>query len=653
MKTITTLLLTVAFFVNLSGQKFGKFDDQFLSKEYSSIDSAAHSEYITKKCEVSYEFNTGIYLNIRYFDRIKIYTEDGVDVANYEIPYTAKEEIYFIKAVSYNLESGERVEQKLKKKDIYKEKINEDYYKKVFAIPNVKKGTVIEVMYSIRTPYVYTIPKFYFQEDVPVVHAEYVLDLPKYIGLNPVTTGFLPLNRKEDASPSTYHGEKRYIYTIDNVPPIKEDKYVFNINDYRLGLKFEILSTAFPNSVVRYYSKDWNQIVTNLLERRSFGFQMKAKIKGIDDFIKAQQYKTEDAIITACYSYLIENYSWNEDVSIISEKGVVKTIKDKFGNSGDLNMLLVNLLNKCGVNCYPYLTRQRGYGVFTDYFPSLSNLNYMIACAEKEDGSLVFMDATNTELPLGQLPLRATNLGGIVVKDNAAIVYNMVNPNQYNSGSLINYEFDENNNKLIGTGQKVVGKYAAKLFKDKYEEKNKPNYEQELEDDEFVEIDGGDSEEENEDDITYVYEIEGLDDVKKDIKYKLKETNSESITKIDDKIFIESTLGYGLAENPFKEKTREYPIFYNYKVKIAQAINIKIPEGYEIESIPEDLIASIPSRKVIFRHSIVNLNESEIVINVSFQVKDPYISPEDYTSFKELFDMFQARSNEKIVLKRN
>ncbi|MDA9773343.1 DUF3857 domain-containing protein [Saprospiraceae bacterium] len=651
MKNIHYLLLIILLPSILFSQKFGNFDRQKLSQEYSEIDSTADYEIILKKSGVSYDrTNTGGYdLLIENFVRIKVYSEEGISAANFLVPFDPKESIYFTKAISYNNEGGKIIEKDLQKSNIYIDKVSDYYHELKFAVPNVKKGTIIDVMYCKRSPYSYALPKFYFQEDVPIIHAEMQMDVPSYFGLSPIATGSIELQQKTGVAENfTGGGERRIIYFVDNVPPMRDDEFVLNINDYRSSIKFEIESTKFPNSATKYYTSDWEQITKSLLERRSFGHQLTARIKTLNPFVESLKGKSEEEIIIACYEHLIEDYKWNEFIRVRSENGVAKVAKEKVGNSGDLNLLLINLLNKCGVKAYPYLTRVRSYGMLNTYYPSATNLNYMFTCVEKADGSLVFLDATNKELPIGQLPLRATNITGFVVKDGKPIQYDLQNPNSYISRSAITFEFDENNEHLIGTGNKLVQNYAAKRFIQQYEKNKDESYQQELEELDFIE----ESEEEADEleDITYISNIKGLKSRAKEITYDLKEYNTEAVTKLDDKIFLASTLGFGLENNPFTEENRDFPIFYNYSVKLASAITLKIPEGYKVESLPEDLSLVVPSRNVVFRHSFTQLSDSDLIVTLQFQVKQPIIPAEEYLEFKELFDKFVQRSAEKIVL---
>jgi len=88
--------------------------------------------------------------------RIKILTDAGVDYAEIEIPFYHEgnnyEEVYGIEAYSYNIENGSVNATPLNLSNVYVEKIDNNWSVKKFAIPNVKKGTVIEYRYKLLSP---------------------------------------------------------------------------------------------------------------------------------------------------------------------------------------------------------------------------------------------------------------------------------------------------------------------------------------------------------------------------------------------------------------------------------------------------------------------------------------------------------------------
>ncbi len=114
--------------------------------------------------------------------RIRILNEDGLKYAKVEIPYsTLKDHDDFLelKAETFNLEDGKIIRTKLKSKDIKDEKIYGDQRKKVFVLPDVKPGSIIEYTYTIASLDLAKLKNWDFQREIPVVWSEIRMDFPR------------------------------------------------------------------------------------------------------------------------------------------------------------------------------------------------------------------------------------------------------------------------------------------------------------------------------------------------------------------------------------------------------------------------------------------------------------------------------------------
>jgi hypothetical protein len=69
--------------------------------------------------------------------RIKILKKEGYNLANMLFSTSQKTDI---KGITYNLEGGKIIEEKLTRKSVFEERITEDNYRMRVAMPNVKDG---------------------------------------------------------------------------------------------------------------------------------------------------------------------------------------------------------------------------------------------------------------------------------------------------------------------------------------------------------------------------------------------------------------------------------------------------------------------------------------------------------------------------------
>lgn len=652
-----TLSIILFCFHNLSGQ----ITKELLESKTHPIDSSAHACYISKNVEIEYDFGnrSKIMIVSDYHFIIKVYDEEGESNANFEISYYkdggSKESVRNIKAISTNLENGKMVTSKLDKKDIYDEQSSEKWYKKKFAVPNVKAGSIIELKYSIISPYIRTIPKWYFQNKIPTNQSIFKIKVPHYFTLTPVPTGIQGLNMTEEEVYNSKHGEVLFRIEGKDLPAIKPDKYVLNENDYRSGIKYEIMSTQFPNGVVNKYSSDWLEIGNNLLESKYFGKQISKKLKSVKPIIDQALKLTHEDRVKFLYEYVRTEYTWNEYIGIYSEKGLKEIIEQKSGTVGDLNLLLLNLLNACEIESYPLTLSSRASGILNTNFPSISRLNYLLVYIPIGEDYMI-LDASSSLTPMGQIPIRGTNINGIIIQKDASKIIDLQNRNKFVIQTVSKYTIDLENNKLIGTSQRKRSNQAAISFrKDLEKEKSIDN--QEIEEEE--EVNEEENENEQDDDIESfdidnkytITDLKNVEDIYKPIVLSYDEELNSDIKKIGDQIFINATLDFGISKNPFEEESRDYPIFYNYQIQNITAATIEIPEGYKIESYPEEIAVALPDQKGSFRYNITVVGKN-ISIVYRFNINETTMLNIDYPSLKIVYQMIEDLKKEKIILSK-
>ena len=651
--TLQYLIITIfsALTITASGQKLRKIPKDIILQKSHPLDSSAHAAYIDEQVIIKYDLSNSRYLNLKleYHFMTKIYDKEGEKYATFQIPFYESgsdiEKVKYIKGVTVNYENGEIVKTKLDKKDIYTEQTSDKNKTVKFAMPNVKAGSVIEVTYTVITPFLYSIPKWYFQNYIPTDKSEYVLEVPPSITLTPIPTGFHPIHTESKTINKT---DTRYLYRAKNTPAFKTDKYVLNDNDYRSGIKYEVLQTNFPGRGVKNYSESWNKIAKRLKIASYFGEQFKKSPNATKVAVlkaKALPLEERKAFI---YNYVKENFTWDGSYGKGSQDGLKKFTEKGNGNIGDINLLLYNLLRKCDVECYPLVLKSRGAGILNTNFPTLTDLNYMMVYIPTET-SYELLDATSKYVPLGQIPNRADNLFGLVINESGGQIINLTSPNLYRIDTSSDYIIDTEKNIITGSSKQKRINYAATKYRIDAETKKVEEEEEEEEkekNDDEQEADYEDFDLEN----GYILkDLKNMNNLEEPIEIT-REDNLVTCSKmVGDKIFIDATLYFGIKNNPFEEEYRDFPIFYNSKVLIRNYVTLSIPEGYTIDKLPEATSIALPDKKGQFKYTASEVN-GKIAINYQFRINDTYHDPVNYPTLREFYNMMIEKNNEKIVL---
>ncbi len=669
MKAILPLLFLITISINsvfAQKVKFGKVDKTWLKQESCTYDQA-DAEYIYHSAKVQFEYNDtyGRFDLVYYIhDQIKIYTKEGVEYANFSIPYYIggnspdNENISNLKALTYNLVDGKTEVSKLSKKNIFDEELNQYYALKKFALPAVKKGSVIEIKYKLTSPRVFSVDEFYFQEDIPISNAFFEATIPEFYNYNVDIKGNVALNKEEERESRSFNmtttvvgkdlpgsqtgrAQKQRVnvdvnvdikrYTANNVPAIKNEPYVYTMNNYKSAVRMELLSTKFPNSKINYYTKDWNKVAT-LISKTSFGTALRKKYKDLDDLVEKVADLSEEEKIATIFNAFQSSFTWNGFYSIYPGDDMKKLMKEGTGNVAAINLLLVNILQKSGVQAFPLVYKTRKSGNLNISNPTIDNLDYVLAVVQLEKG-LLYLDATSPNVSPNMLPSRALNLRGVVVNDDQGMLMPIQNPNR---GSVTNYyTLKIEDGQLEGSFQGRIKGYEA--YKERVRYEKEENF-----------IEGMDESGVSYSDI----EISDFYSNKNSVSVKASVQFQEGLRQIGDEYFIDLSLLHASFENPFTSEERNFPIFFESTSKVNSIVKIAIPEGYEIKSIPEKMLIASPEKQLQYLIE-PKVQGAEIVLNIRETRNVTMIEPSYYSSVKQFYDQVQSKFQDKIILAKN
>jgi hypothetical protein len=166
--------------------KFGKPPKELLTQEQHPVEADAEAAIVFKRSRIFFEYqkNNGFVLKKEIEMRLKIYKKEGTDWGTFEIPLYAPgnddEKISSIKGYTFNMQGEKVVDEKLKKDGIFEERTNKYYKKTAITMPNVKEGSVIDLTYTIYSPYTSSVGEINFQYSIPVDEIYAKVDIPEY-----------------------------------------------------------------------------------------------------------------------------------------------------------------------------------------------------------------------------------------------------------------------------------------------------------------------------------------------------------------------------------------------------------------------------------------------------------------------------------------
>jgi hypothetical protein len=617
----TYVFYIVLFFLSLTlsaqNVKFGKPNASELKMKVFEADTTAHAVYLYDR-----GYFYGNTFDFQRHVRIKILTTAGTSFANFAVRAPAKS---FIDGYTYNLENGQIVTTALQKSNIFPEEIVDGY--KIYKIffPHVKPGTVIDIKYTHRG-----LPsEWRFQDKVPIVYSELVLEPTQGIRFKKTAFGKEPIKPMSDIK-----------WIAENVPALKEEPYMGHYTNYLTRFAFDIEGFYYSGFRPKDISTSWQNVGELLMQEPLFGGVLKdcpflnEKADEIERSGKSKIEKINDA-----YRYIQDNIKWNKSKSLLATSVYRGNFKnDHSGNSSDVNLLLVALLQKAKIKTYPMVLSTRENGMMHPVSASINSLNYVMAYVE-EPGLELVLDATSEYLVPGVVPPYCLNVYGWLISEPNGKLIEMASA----KADVIKHFIKIDARDAGSFSADVTRTYEDYAFLDwisEYEKKGSSEaYENQLRSDHSA------------------YEIDKLG-IKSIDKAHLRSSENVNISLTDTQYFQD--LGKSVfvnpfvlhdTSNPFKSEERKYPVDFIYPRTRSFIILFSVPENYEVKKIPESISFAAECGGAKFSYSTSQLNKT-INIRCDLKIEKQFFTETDYHILRTFYTEVGRKMNESIELQK-
>ena len=650
-------------------QELGKVTLEELSQKRHKTDTSAVASIIFSRglSYIEYIQGEGFKAVTDVETKIKVYKKEGFSYGDYGVNYynngQASQLVGFSKAVTYNLENGIIVKSKLKSENEFKEIISETRAVKKIAMPNVKEGSIIEYKYTIRSPagYIASLPEWNFQREIPVDYSEFTTRIPQYYTYNKFLKGYLQVKQVSSVNNKTlilstkvaengYVGpakqtsietinfqETETIHQIKDVPALKQEGYVNNIDNYRSSIQYELAKSEFVGSNTTLYATSWEAVAKKIYEDDDFGLQLNKNNYFEDDLKALLANAGNDSQKTmTIFNYVKNRMAWDQNYGYYCKKGVKNAYKEKTGNVADINLMLTAMLRFAGLNSNPILISTRGNGIAL--FPSRNAYDYVISSVNLGDDNVVLLDATNKYSMPDLLPSRDLNwFGRMITKEGLTEEIDLA-LKIVSTDDIRYYVKIDANGDVIGKLRETYFDYNGFLFRDNYTAISQDNY-LEMVEKRFPGLEIS----------NYVRTNETEFDKPLTESFDVKIKNA--VESIGNKLYFSPMLVFADQTNPFTQETREYPVDFTFPHQDKYIIVAQIPDGYAVESVPKDETFVLANDMGSFTYGITT-TDNQIQAVIAFSINTSIVAASDYADLKLFYKNHIAKQNEKIVLKK-
>lgn len=571
--------------------------------------------------------------------RIKILKKDGFDHANVEVPLfhttSSKETLSGLKAATYDLVDGKMVVTKMSSDAVFQERVNKYKDFKKFTLPNVKEGSVIEYTYKVYSDFWTNFPNWEFQSTAPTKYSEFRARIPEYFHYQQFMQGYVRISDyTREVKPQQDYSSTMHRWTVKDVPAFIPEPFMSGKDAYISRINFALSSIIVPGRI----HEDWGCKVTGgLAESEYFGKLiqgsgfLKDKVAELTAGITEPEKK-----IAAIMDYVKASIEWNEEDDYSADETTLKKVFEaKKGNAAEINLALVCMLQKAGIDAEPVLISTKDHGPVREPFAMVEQFNYTIVLVNLGEKQLL-LDATDRMLPMDLIPERGKNGRGLAIAEK---VYHWVNldvPAKSKTTTQVTMQLKPD----LSLEGKIEYTYAG------YDARDTRKAVKDLGKEEFVKkrfasksCDIKES------------EVKNFESLQESLIEAHTVAIEDHVNETGGVVYIDPFIVARTLENPFKLEKRIYPIDFGNAFDRVYILNLTLPEGYQVDELPETKAMMLPKGAGRYMYNVTN-NGNVITITSMMSINKAIFVQDEYPILREFYNLMIAKQTEQIVLKK-
>ncbi len=649
MKSTLIILFFCFLFLNsysqFSNYAFNDVTLEELQMTDCPFEPGAPAMIIAEKCELANELGAPYHV-LKLTQRIKILNKEGLSYGNFELEYMNRyTDIVYFQATVYNLENNTIVEEKTRSDAALITKIDKYHSMYTISLPNVKVGSVIDIYYKRHDENMLPIQPWYFQSEIPCGWSEYIPKIQKKATYKYHFTNFLPFAINTIQDPSKGSGIKGgYLtnrFAVENAPSYHlSEPYILRPQDQIS--KVELVFDSYnQNSIWGNAIKPvtWNEISDNLLKNPFLG-KVIDKGKFLRNPLKEVLVNCTDFedSLRKVYEYVRQNVKVNGYRNIYASN-LQKTLTEKSGNTGEINLLLITALREAGFDCHPLLLPTNEEAPLSKTDPGSNGINYLVAAIFK-DSTYYLLDASKRQIAFNTLSENCLNGDGFLISDhNHSHWLPLLRNERTETQTKINYSWNPDIQDSINVEKRSFSLSANWLRYQIIEEGV----------DEYTKSRKRDYQKYNISTPQYSGLTETDNPFVEKFSFAIKAINYNSA----DNYFLQVMPFDAFRENPFDAIKRDFRIDFLAPTIKNTDVTIEIPQGFKIVNLPESYTYSDSNNDLVFDFSVeASANEKEILVHSGIQIKGFIYAKEEYDRIRQFFAEIVKKQNTFIELQK-
>jgi transglutaminase-like putative cysteine protease len=594
-----------------------------------------------------------------FYQRIKVLTEGGKDQANVELPYitgSAGVNIDSITGRTIHADgtiipfTGKPYDKLVEKTRDYK--VSE----KVFTLPDVEVGSIIEFRYKLRFDDGYYISPDWFLQSELFARKEhfdwkptgYATNGQLTDGAHVAWTTMLPQGAtvEQKALHTSIAGTSaqptlEISLDVSNVPALPKDSNMPPVDSLSYRVLFYYTTVNSPQEYWTQNGKIWSKARDKFIGPGSAVKEKAAALVAPGDSEEVRLKKAYDFVMSLENTDFTRKRSQQENKAA-GEKEINNTddvLKRGRGSSDELAMLFVALARASGSKVYLMAVTNRDQALFQTNYLTLRQLDDDIAVANI-DGKDVFFDPGERYCTFKQLAWKHSMTGGLRQTDKGTELSSTpFEPYKSNHVSRIaDLTLDERGTATGAVIMSYTGD-AALRWRQSALRGDETSLHRELRESLEEMLPGGM-------DIKVV-SVQNLTDPDKPLAVNYKVTGPVG-NPTGKRLFVPANLFETNSKPIFTKAKRELFVDMHYADQVQDAVRYKYPAGIVVESAPA-------ADEVVMKNSAVfsvrnQQAESSITLYRNLTIGKVYFSPEEYPDLHAFYAKVDGKLQDTLVL---
>ncbi len=431
---------------------------------------------------------------------------------------------------------------------------------------------------------------------------------------------------------------EKFIFVVNNLSPLKDEEYVWCLNDFLTRVTFESKGIDMPHSTYKDYAGSWAKIEEELNTHELFGKQFKTRYFKKEELQTLTYSDTSNLSRLRSIYYMVRSKVKPNNEYTIMAYAPKEALRKGIGTSGEINAILLSTLLDVGFDAYPVVMSLRSRGRLPITHPTLDRLNYFIVGVNIGDETY-YLDAMSQYGDINVLPLPTLVENARTIRSPFSSWVNLSTIDKSHERLLIKAQFNEQG---ILSGDVTEGKNLqfGYIFHNKWaNEKEHQKYIEKIESSQAMQISD--------------FKVSGIENTAAPVvcTYHFE---IPDIKVGDERIYINPLIIPLLTKNPFKVEERKLPVEFPFPSTQTTIVKITIPEGYTIEEMPKSFRLSFGDKgdiTVVYR-IIHNNDENTIDISMQYMINKIVYMPQEYPFLRDFYSRFTTQNESQIILKK-